>query len=518
MLDCWSMERSAPPREFTPSQANASGGVVSSPGSTPIRLWLEWLTAALVAVSALVCLWQAMGEARLPFQLDYEEGNILNAGVRIVHGLTPYPDPRAYPNALNPYGPVGYYLVALCVRVGAVGFTLSRLLMLACGVGIALLLWMLIREGTGSAALATVFGLYFLANGVSRVWLPLLRVDLLAIALTLAGFWICLRNPQRWWWLAAGLFSLALLVKYTALAAPAAAVLFLASRGEWKRALAVAGTIAAVCLAVCYWFQVGTDGAFFFHLFRTHSDPYSLRRFMMIFGLVRWSLLPLAPLVVAFLLLRARQAPAALFYLLCAGGVVLVTAGKEGSAMNHFLELVAAACLAAALGYQALANVARLRPMLPVFAGICGVAALYFAGLFTSNARLVPLAVSGCPELYRRVKESPAPFVLSENVGAVVLAGKEPVVSNPFVLTYLVRSHQLSNAPLEDAVSARSFGLIILSMEPQAILQLGSTRWWGRLAEAMDKNYFITSVYDCTDGNVLLTPKPTAVAATKSNR
>jgi hypothetical protein len=45
-------------------------------------------------------------------------------------------------------------------------------------------------------------------------------------------------------------------------------------------------------------------------------------------------------------------------------------------------------------------------------------------------------------------------------------------------------------------------------MEPQAILQLGSTRWWGRLAEAMDRNYAVTKIYSCTDGNIVLTPQP----------
>src|SRR5512141_2296909 len=40
----------------------------------------------------------------LPFQVDYEEGNILTALVRIAHGMSPYPDPHALPNVLNPYG------------------------------------------------------------------------------------------------------------------------------------------------------------------------------------------------------------------------------------------------------------------------------------------------------------------------------------------------------------------------------------------------------------------------------
>jgi hypothetical protein len=499
--------------EDAASQASGQDAPVTappamSPPAARVQRCAEWVAAVCVAAGALLCLWHGVSEARLPFQLDYEEGNILNAGVRIVHGLTPYPDPGSYPNALNPYGPVGYFLVALCVQLGGVGFTLGRFVIMASGVAIVLALWLLIREWTGSRTLAAVFGLYFLANGVSRLWLPLLRVDLLALALALAGLWLCLRNPERWWLLSAILFSLALYVKYTALAAPAAAVLWLAARGNWKRAAALAGTMAAICLMVFYWFQVATDGHFFFHMFRTHADPYSLRRLIKVFSLVRFSLLPLAPLLLAFLLLRARRALPVALYLLCATGVVLVTAGKEGSALNHFLELLAAGSLAAALGYQSLAELRSMRIVAPVFVLAVGGAALYFGGAFTAQARVVPLKISGCADLYRQVRESPSPLVLSENVGAVVLAGKEPVVSNPFVLTYLVRSRVLPNRPLENAVADQAFGLIVLSMEPQAILERGSNRWWGRLAEAMDRNYSVANFYDCEDGNFLLTPKP----------
>jgi hypothetical protein len=47
-------------------------------------------------------LWQHVAAVRqhvgLPFQVDYEKGNILNALARITHGLTPYPDPHARPS------------------------------------------------------------------------------------------------------------------------------------------------------------------------------------------------------------------------------------------------------------------------------------------------------------------------------------------------------------------------------------------------------------------------------------
>ena len=466
----------------------------------------EWVMAACVVAAAVLTLWHVASEARLPFQLDYEEGNILNAAVRWNAGLTPYPDPHTYPNALDPYGPVGYLLAAQWVRPGGVGFTLPRMMSLGCGLAIAILLLLLIRERTGSGLLAAAFGLYFLANGVTRTWMPLLRVDLLAILLSLAGLWICLRSEGRWWLPAGLLFATALFVKYTALAAPAACILYLLIRRDFRRALLLAGALGALCLGGFAWMQAATGGHFAFHMFRTHPDPYTFRRLLGIFVLVEPSVVALVPMLLAFLLLKARQAPAALIYLACAVGVVLVTGGKAGSFINHFLEPIAACSIAAALGYQALAQSPRAPRLLPLLPLTVGAVALYLTGAFTQDTRVVPLAVSGCADLYRQVRESSGP-VLSENVGAVVLAGQVPEVSNPFVLNQLVRHRDLPGQPLEEMVAARKFPLIVLTNDPETMMMVGSTRWWPKLVRTMDRNYRVARIYDCAEANIVMEPK-----------
>jgi len=468
----------------------------------------EWVMAGCIVAAAVLTVWRAVGEARLPFQLDYEEGNILNAAVRLASGHSPYPDPHAYPNALDPYGPIGYWLAAACMRLAGVSFLLPRLLMLACGLAIALLLVLLARAWTGSAVLAVAFGLYFLANGVTRDWLPLMRIDLLAIAFTLAGLWLCLRTEGRAWLPSGLLFALALFVKYTALAAPAACVLYLLVRREFRRAFLLAGTLAALCLAGFLTMQAATGGLFFFHMFRTHPDPYTFRRLLGIFVLVEPSVVALAPLLLAFFLTKARQSLPALLYLLCAIGVVLVTGGKAGSFINHFLEPIAACTLAAALGYQAWARSPRAPRLLPLLPCLIGCVALYLSDAFTHDTRVVPLNVSGCAELYRMVRESPVKSVPSENVGAVVLAGREPEVSNPFVLNQLVRHHDLPAQPLEQMVAERKFGYIILTNDPETMEMVGSTRWWHCLVRLMAGSYRVAKIYDCAEANIVLEPRP----------
>ena len=482
----------------------------------------ECVMAACVLAAALLTIWHAVSEARLPYQLDYEEGNILNAAVRMDSGQSVYPDPAAYPNVLDPYGPVPYFLAAESVRFGGLSFTLARLATLGCGLLIALLLLLLVREWTGSGILAAAFGLYFVANGVSRVWLPLLRVDLPAIALSLAGFWVCLRGTAdgrpagRWWLPSAVLFALAVFVKYTALAAPAACVLYLLVRREFRRALLLAGTLALLCAAGFAVMQAATGGHFAFHMFRTHPDVYTFRRLLGIFILVEPSLVALIPFLLAFLLYKSKYRLPALLYLVCAVGVVLITGGKTGSFINHFLEPIAACTLAAALGYQAWAQSPSAPRMLPLLTALVGVVALYLAGAFTQDARAIPLQVSGCAEVYKFVRESPARPILSENTGIVVLAGRVPEVSNPFVLNQLVRHRVLPAAPLEAMVAERKFGMIVLTNDPETMEMAGSTRWWPHLVRLMDQNYRVATYYDCSEANVVLEPRspPPAPAQT----
>ena len=477
--------------------------------STNLRLLRvsEWLMAACVAAAAALTLFHAATEARLPFQLDYEEGNILNTAVRVDAGQSPYPDPQAFPNALNPYGPVGYGLAALCVRMGGTSFTLPRYANLCCGLVIATLLLLLVSRFTGSVPLAVTFGLYFLGNGVTRTWLPLLRVDMLAIALSLAGLWLCHRSEGRWWFPASVCFTLALFVKYTALAAPAACFLWLLSRRDSRRAILLAGTVCALCLAGFGAMQAVTNGNFFFHMFRTHPDPYTFRRLVGIFLMVEPSVAALAPLLLAFLLLKPHRAPLALFYLMCACLVVSVTGGKAGSFINHFLEPIVACALAAAVGYQALVAMPRPPRLVPLLTLTVGAAALYLTGAFTQDTRVVPLSVTDCGDLYRSVRESKARNVLAENVGTVVLAGRQVWDSNPFVLAQLVRSKALSGAPLEQMVARREFDLIVLNSEPAEMKLNGSQRWWGRIVSAMDENYRVSRVYDCAEANVVVVPR-----------
>ena len=468
--------------------------------------WCEVFLLASAIAGALASVVNGLRELQLPVQSNYEEGNVLNAAVRITHGLTPYPDPRAYPNVLNPYGPVPYYLMAIPVKFWGLSFTVPRLLILGCGVLISLLLVLLVRCWAESWLLALGFGLFYLCTRTVHNWLFLLRVDLIAAVLTLAGFCVFALRPRRWAW-AVLLFAAALFTKQTALAAPAACFLYLLAQKEWRRAAAFAALLAGLGTTGLVAMHVWTHGAFTFMMFRAHPDPSSLRHLWMVIGIAAPGLLLVAPLGLALLLVAREKFLLARLYLILATALVLITASKEGSSPNHFLEPLAVYCLCAALTYQQMKSLPQVQRVLPLIPVGLGIAALYFVGVGTETRLHHAELLSGCPDIYQYVRAAPGQRILSEDISAVLLSGKPVQVSNPFVYTQLVEHSGFSKEPVEGLVERQEYDLIVVSKEMYWLKRGSSDRWWPSLAQAMVRNYRVARVATCFDGGFVLAPR-----------
>ena len=53
----------------------------------------------------------------VPFEINYSEGLLLSAAVRVLDGETPYPEPASFPYPFNLFGPTGYLLIAAAIKV-----------------------------------------------------------------------------------------------------------------------------------------------------------------------------------------------------------------------------------------------------------------------------------------------------------------------------------------------------------------------------------------------------------------
>jgi len=251
------------------------------------------LIAGVLVLCALIRFKFAYLRATTPFQLDYEEGNLLNAALRITNWITPYPPAGTFPYVINPYGPVGYLLTALGIKLFGISLLGPRILVLMAGVGVALCIGFLSRHYGVNWDIALPIAVLFFCSASMWAWLPLLRVDLWAILLSLLGLCVFARKSERWP-IAAILFALALLTKLTAAAAPAACFLELLLQRKTFRALRFSALTATIVIVG----SASLGGSPLFHLLRTHPDAFSLTHLFTMY----WSAIGQSLLVIAILI------------------------------------------------------------------------------------------------------------------------------------------------------------------------------------------------------------------------
>ena len=459
------------------------------------------LTLVLLLAVSLGCgLWALVVSYQrtlIPHSVDYEEGNVLNAAVRINQGLTPYSDPHSWPVVLNPYGPVAYYTIAVPVHFWGARFAPARMvIVIATGLGAAFI-GLILHHVTRSALVAWTFGSMYVSFLLIQHWMPVLRVDLLGITIALAGLYVFIAKP-RLWWLAVVLFVAALFTKYSLLAAPAACFTYLITQRDWKR-LTQFNMLGVVLTVVGFGLmQWRTHGTFAFDMFGTHPDPYRFAHYLdLLVPLVLCNIvlvvLALATLVRAAVLKRMDV----LAWYLVFGVLASLTGGKLGSNENHMLELAAIFCLNAGVAWKWLYDSGTARQALAATAALMMVVILF--GKTELMASSTPNR--GCISSYDMVRWSPAKHILSEDVGALVTQGKPVEVSNPFVYAQLAEAGKLSDLELQRRLREHYFGLLVLSGEKNA------DRWSPTVQRAISENYIMVGKFSCPLASEVFVPR-----------
>ena len=459
-----------------------------------IRACVMLLTLCLVYVAATSWL-NCYRLARQPFQFDYEEGNVLNAALRIRAGLTPYPPPGSWPVVINCYGPIPYYLTAALIQPSRLSFFGPRAAILAAAVVVAVEIALLVWFFTGEVLLSLGFAACYLGLPIVQLWTPLLRVDLAGLAFSLGGLTLfCFSRRARL--LVPFLFSMALLCKITFLAAPATCALILIRRRNWSQLRFYIPAMIVLVSTSFAFVQWKTHGAFLFHQFGTHVDPLSFRNygFLASIGLGQVPMLLALSLIAV---LRTKRVTEPLIYLLVSAASTM-TALKIGSDSNHFLECAGALCIFAAVGFREIRKM-RGSPIAKaaLIALCCAILveqAWVHRAFYTSKG-----VVDGCSDAYSYISQHHQ--VLSENVGALLLMDRPVLLSNPFVYAQLVRHGNWPPGRVEQMVEQTTADLVIIG-KPEILEQ----RWSAPFLAALASNYHLTRRFACSDATEAFEP------------
>ena len=461
----------------------------------------ESILALCIIAGSACALWQSIDEIRLPYQIDYGEGLMLEGAARLVHGQPLYGDPRCFPHQLHVYGPVAYFLTSLPVRMFGIDYRPARALTLLCALLSALAIAYLLRHWTGSWSIGLIFGFSFLLVPTVRTWLYLIRADFLALSLSLIGLVIYVLRP-RLWWLSIFFFMLAIYAKYTFMAAPLAVGTHLLVEKQWRRASVFCASCLGLGILSFLLLQHASGNWFAFHMFHTHADRYSMLQFALLGLVVVLSAPVLIGLAVSSVwsASRSREFSLGLLFLACAL-MISLTAGNLGSTTNHFLEFLAACSLCAGLGFDRLKrNQSRLQLGLALVLG----ATLLVPAVLQSRSNLRPDAeLSGCSDAYRYVANHAGQNVLAENLGSVMLANKTVPLTDPFVYAQLVKNKAWPDTTLVDLVRSRYFDLVVLGENPAGEQDL----WPDSVLQAIRLNYQSDREFHCPHARVMLRPK-----------
>jgi len=428
-----------------------------------------------------------------PYPLDYGEAPLVDQAMRLIAGQAIYrPDLSLPPYTISNYPPL--YVLALVPGVWLFGpnFWAGRVISVLCALGTGALLALTIDAYTQDRATALMTGLLFLAIPYVVSWSSLLRIDLLALALSMAALYVLVRWPAARWGTLVGALLLVGAI-YTrqsyALAAPLAAFVWLVVH-DWRRALGLAALVGGLSLALFLVLNTLTRGGFYFNVVTANVNEFGMER-------LEWNLRRLrdtAPYLLALGGVSLFLAPAGKVRLwplvvpyLVGAALSTLTIGKVGSNVNYFLELSAGLALAAGV----LLAWSRKYPWL--HAALLILLALQAGKLMQTTLDEYAEPLKERRESFRALRdlewivaEADGPVLADEYMGMLTLQGR-PLYVQPFEVTQLANARLWDQTSLLESIRNQAFPIILIHYFPA--YQVYKERWTLEMLAAIHQAY-----------------------------
>jgi hypothetical protein len=481
------------------------------------------------ALAIIICIGYQLAAIKYPYSMDYGEAPLVDEAMRLAAGENIYrADISTPPYTISNYPPLYIALLALSVKLfgPASTFVVGRIISALCAWIASLCLGLIVYNATRDRLAAYCAGFTFIAFPFVMFWSPLLRIDMLALALSLAGLCLLTWRPDspRSFVAAALLLVAAIYTRQSyALAAPLAGFVWLLTR-DWKQALRLAGLVGGLSLILFLILNVWTRGGFYFNIVTANVNEFKMdnliyhwnqfRDTALILLLIGGASFFLALVSMGRKLLEERSTSDAnsdiytiirhsvsrglnpLWALtapyLIGAALSAATIGKIGSNVNYLLELCAALSLAAGAviawsGVQTAIH--SLRPVVLCLLAVA-VGRLMHVSLqdFTADLRNRQAAYADLSKLESLVKETSGPILADEFMGMLTLQGRALTIQ-PFEVTQLAWAGKWDQTPLLNSIKAKEYPAIIIYDRPWA-----NERWTQEMIDAINESYFLSDI------------------------
>jgi len=473
---------------------------------------------ALLAWDAQAFLAAAVRAIRYPFELDYGEGIVWQQAEQMRAG-------NAY-GAITGFPAIVFHYPPLYHAITLVASGLSGVDMLMAGRAVSVAATLLTSLFAGmiafrtarfdadrNAALLCAFVAGFAVLGLSPVggWGPLMRVDMVAMALGLGGIWctmLAFERPRAIIF-AAACFVAAVYTKQTAIAAPAAAftTLMLIRPRTALVGISTSFLLGVLVLAPLTW---ATDGGFERHIFLYNINRFDFSRLGALVGVMSQHAPYLAIVIIALFKLERRHSLFAmgehrsnangsgeacvmlLLVYLGFAALMMLTIAKIGSNVNYIIEtlcvvaiLVGIACRDAAQGVLTRSTLREGDAPIAWMAVPILIAVQGLAAPAPLHAELQGAQLREMNELVAMVHDARRP-VISDNMVAVKRAGRE-VVWEPAIFTELASKGLWDERPFVQRIRDGQFAFFVtVGDRGQRVFD---SRYTPAMMDAMDAAY-----------------------------
>jgi hypothetical protein len=445
-----------------------------------------------------------------PFELDYGEGGVWQQAV-LIPSSTMYGRIDTFPFIVFEYPPLYHLAVRGLMALGVDPLTGGRALSFACTLAIVGLCgWLVNRAMAGTVGRwPRLVGVWIailipLTCYPVAIWSMLMRVDMLAVALSFAGVAFAVMAVRRpvWLWPTMLMFVFAVYTRQTEIIAPVAALAVSAVINPRQTLLAVLGGLA-MAIAILLSLEWETSGGFLRHILLYNVSPFSFRtaidiiQWMYGFHLVYFAA-ALAGLPViwwaeirsakrasrdalptsgkqnglsAFLSSSDRQIVLAIvtvwFFLSLPAQI---TVGRSGAWVNYFIELV---CIwSIPIGMLVAFGLERsFRPVHSIKEGlVCGMTLLLLASLLWQTSIFLPdrdipgpTVAAASRRLVEEVSNATQP-VFSEDM-VVLLRGGKTMPLEPAIFSHLSKRGVWDQSAFLRMIEDRGFAFLIIHEE-----------------------------------------------------
>lgn len=466
----------------------------------------------------------AMSALRSPHQRDYGEG-IVWEQLRMMFEGKAYGPIDGFPAIVFHYPPLYYATVrGLSWASGWDTLTSGRIVSFAATLASALLIAMMgaaIVQSAGKRS-ATIAGAFAGPAAISlpliEKWALVMRVDMLAIALGLAGMWFALRSvsQSRQVYLASLCFVAAMFTKQTSVAAPAAAfatLLLIKPKTAW---LGIGASVAIGSLALLA-LVFSTHGGILNHLIFYNINRFDPANLWLVPAPIIGQILFFAVVVFGLIVALKERLPAyaggfaekrrqlkgtpqdaallmSLLYLV-AKTLMIAMIAKSGANVNYLAEwmfacaiFIAPAALVVvvkAVEGPAGSHLTPTRILVPLALGIPAIANAASIGQTRASLAERRLARDQYAQLSAMIREAPKP-VISDDMVILLRNGKE-VVWEPAIFAELASTGSWDERPLLTRIRGRRFSFFITEGGPET--REFKARYTPAVAAAMAQAY-----------------------------